>query len=215
MSARREVLQAVVIGVTVLVALSLAMNGRAAPLPPTRNVAAIEFVDSPPTGLAVSGGLLGVTDSSGAFPVPYRRFDPGSGHFADPGRAVGDALVFTNLRPGTYRLALVFLAESKFATRLLPKHGEKFVDRCMVYSDTIPELTFTITNGEVRYLGRVIRRVLPNLSGEDHCRSRIEWTAGDERRAVKSLSKHKDMAPWQELLGARQAVLDSTSAKVR
>lgn len=206
-----------ILGLAVLPCLWGVTVSHAAPIPPIRNLAMIEFVDSPPTGLKVSGGLLGVPDSAGVFPMPYKRFDPVSGNFADPGRVAGDALVFTNLRPGSYRLALVFLTESRIASKLLPKHGEKFEDRCMVYSDTIPELTFTIADQEVRYLGRVIRRVLPSLAGEPEglWKSWIDWTPGDERRVVKSLVKRKDMAQWQELIGARLAILDSTSAKVR
>jgi len=158
---------------------------------------------------------LGVADSSGSFPVPYKRFDPVTGNFADPGRVAGDALVFANLRPGRYRLALVFLHESRIATKLLPKHKEKFEDRCMVYSDSLPDLTFTIADGEVRYVGRVIRRVLPTLNQEDLWKTRVEWTPGDEQRALKSLGKRKDMAPWRELLLARLAMLDSSAARVR
>jgi hypothetical protein len=131
-----------------ILSLSIISNGsRADPIPLIHNLALIEFVESPPTGMTVSGGLLGVPDSSGAFPTPYRRFDPVTGNFADPGRVAGDVLVFANLRPGTYRLALVFLNESKFASRILPKHGDKFEDRCMVYSDSIPNFTFTIAEG--------------------------------------------------------------------
>ena len=145
--ARRRLVQGI-LWLAFILSLSIISNGsRADPIPLIHNLALIEFVESPPTGMTVSGGLLGVPDSSGAFPTPYRRFDPVTGNFADPGRVAGDVLVFANLRPGTYRLALVFLNESKFASRILPKHGDKFEDRCMVYSDSIPNFTFTIAEG--------------------------------------------------------------------
>lgn len=202
-----------------LLALGLVVAGTrlpAAPIPPIHNLVAIEFVDSPPTGLVVSGGLLGVTDSSGAFPTPYRRFDPATGNFADPARVAGDALVFTNLRPGRYRLAMVFLAESKFASRVLPKRREKLEDQATVYGDSLESLTFTIADGEFRYLGRVVRRSKPSLdSKEDLWASRLEWVAGDERKVVKSLGKKKDLAPWRDLLDARLAALDPGAARGR
>jgi len=215
MSAHRPLRRGIA-GLTCVLSLSIPTEGaRSDAIPLIHNLAIVEFVDSPPTGLVVSGGLLGVADSSGAFPVPYKRFDPVTGNFADPGRVAGDALVFANLRPGRYRLALVFLHESRIATKLLPKHKEKFEDRCMVYSDSLPDLTFTIADGEVRYVGRVIRRVLPTLNQEDLWKTRVEWTPGDEQRALKSLGKRKDMAPWRELLLARLAMLDSSAARVR
>jgi hypothetical protein len=183
----------------------------AAPVPNLCNLAAIEFVDSPPTGLVVSGGLLGVPDSAGVFPVPYRRFDPNTTQGADPGRTAGDALVFANLRPGTYRLAMVFLHESRLASKVLPKHGERLEDHCLVYADSLAPLTFTIRDGEFYYLGRLVRRMLPSLSDQqDLWKTTLEWSKGDERKVVKSLSKRKDMASWRDLLTARLATLDSS-----
>jgi hypothetical protein len=211
MSARRSLVT--------LLALGIAVAGTrlvAEPIPPIHNLAAIEFVDSPPTGLVVSGGLLGVADSSGGFPTPYRRFDPATGNFADPARAAGDALVFTNLRPGRYRLAMVFLSESKFASRVLPKRREKLEDQAMVYGDSLESLSFTIADGEFRYLGRVVRRSTPTLDSKEQLwTSRLEWVAGDERKVVKSLGKKKDLAPWRDLLDARLAALEPGAARTR
>src|SRR5439155_20031113 len=139
---------------------ALGAPGQAAPVPPIHDLAVIEFVESPPTGLVVSGGLLGVPDSSGVFPARYQRYDLPTGNSADPGHVAGDALVFTNLRPGTYRLAMVFLSESRLAAKVLPKNGSKLEDRCTIYGDSIPALTFRIADGECRYLGRIVRRPL-------------------------------------------------------
>jgi hypothetical protein len=189
--------------------VTLASAASAEPIPPIHNLAMIEFVESPPTGLVISGGLLGVPDSSGVFPTPYRRFDPTTGNHADPGRVDGDALVFANLRPGTYRLAMVFLTESRLASRVLPKHRERLEDHCLVYADSLPALTFTIGDGECRYLGRVVRRSLPSLAGDDGLwKTTLEWSAGDERKVLKSLEKRKDMKSWRELLEAHRVALD-------
>ena len=188
----------------------------AEPIPPIHNLAALEFVDAPPTGLVVNGGLLGVTDSSGAFPTPYRRFDPTTGNIADPARTAGDALVFTNLRPGRYRLAMVFLSESKLASRVLPKRREKLEDQVLVYGDSLESLTFTMADGEFRYLGRVVRRSRPDLDSKEQLwASRLEWVAGDERKVVKSLARKKELAAWRDLLDARMAALDPGAARGR
>jgi len=195
--------------VTLVTSMALG-HGDATAREPGHNLVTIEFVEYPPTGLVVSGGLLGVPDSSGAFPDPYRRFDPATGNRADPGRAVGDALVFTNLRPGTYRLAMVFLEESKFASRVLPKHGTRLADRCPVYGDSIPELTFSVGEGEFRYLGRVTRRSNPTLEGgsDGLWNTRLEWSHGDEVKVVRSMSKRKSLAAWRPLIAARLATLE-------
>lgn len=197
-------------------AIGLVAQAVGAPLPNVHNLVAIEFVESPPTGLVVSGGLLGVPDSTGGFPVPYRRFDAATGNFADPGRVAGDALLFTNLRPGTYRVAMVFLDESKLAGKLLPKHKEKLEDHCLVYGDSIPELTFTVRDSQYLYLGRLVRRSMPTLSGagdEALWNTRVFWSPGDELKVLKSQRKRKELEPWQELIEARLAVLDSSAAE--
>jgi hypothetical protein len=200
-------------------ALAVLLGARlhAAPIPPIHDLAAIEFVDAPPTGLVVSGGLLGVTDSAGTFPTPYRRVDVPTGNFADPGRVAGDALVFTNLRPGRYRLAMVFLSESKLARRVLPNKGRKPIeDHCLVYGDSLESISFTIADGEFRYLGRVVRRSMPTLESQERLwRTGLEWVAGDERKVVKSLGKHKDLGPWRDLLEARQVAIDSDTTRGR
>ena len=202
-----------------LAALALGSRTGATPSREVHNLVAIQFVESPPTGLVVSGGLLGVPDSSGAFPVPYRRFDPTTGNLADPGRAFGDALIFTNLRPGTYRLAMVFLDESKLATRVLPKRHGRLEDRCPVYADSIPALTFTVGDGEFRYLGRLVRRSLPSLNGgeagDQVWKTRLDWSAGDEIKVAKALRKRKNLASWRELIASRLAAIDSTAAPSR
>ncbi|TMQ72956.1 MAG: hypothetical protein E6K80_01340 [Candidatus Eisenbacteria bacterium] len=200
-----------------LAALGIAALGapsQAAPVPPIHDLAVIEFVESPPTGLVVSGGLLGVPDSSGVFPARYQRYDLPTGNSADPGHVAGDALVFTNLRPGTYRLAMVFLSESRLAAKVLPKNASKLEDRCTIYGDSIPALTFRIADGECRYLGRIVRRSLPSLEGEDGIyKTTMEWSAGDERKVMKSLGKRKDMASWRGLVEGRLTVIDPTSRR--
>jgi hypothetical protein len=39
--------------------------------------------------------------------------------------------------------------------------------------------------------------------------------AGDERKVVKSLGKHKDLGPWRDLLEARQVAIDSDTTRGR
>ncbi len=205
---------AIVFGLGVAaVALWTGPGLEAEPLPPVHDLAAIEFVESPPTGLVVSGGLLGVPDSAGVFPKTYMRFDPASEHQADPGRVAGDALVFTNLRPGTYRLAMVFLSESRLAKRVLPKRGAELEDQCSVYSDSLPALTFTIGDGECRYLGRVIRRSMPSLAGDGLWKTSLEWSAGDERKVLKSMSKRKDLSAWRSIVVSRLSTVESSPGR--
>jgi hypothetical protein len=174
-----------------------------APPDSAHNVVAIEFLDSPASGFAVSGGLLGVPDSAGHFPERYQRSDPVTGRLARPGRGAGDLLVFTDLEPGTYRVALVFLGESKLAKEFLPKDKTLTEDLCMVYGDTLSHLTFTVANGQALFLGRVTRHTRPSFDDKNELwRSWVEWSAGDEGKALQSLVKRKDMAPWKGLLSA-------------
>lgn len=179
-----------------------------------QNLVVIEFVESPPTGLSVSGGLLGVPDSSGRFPEAFRRFDNVTGQHAPPGRVAGDLLLFTDLRPGTYRLAMVFLEESKLARRLLPKGRQALGDRCTVYSDSIPALTFTIAPGEVVFLGRLARRTLPSMEDKNELwKTWVEWSGGDTRKALKQLLKRKELSPWRGAIAARLAALEAPGAE--
>lgn len=169
-----------------------------------RNLVAIEFVESPPSGLVVTGGLLGVPDSSGRFPETYQRYDPVTGQGAQPGQAFGDVLVFTDLAPGTYRLALVFLGESRLARRLYPKDRQPLEDRCLVYGDSIAALTFMIGEGQALYLGRLTRRSRPTLGSTDELWDiQVGWGPGDERKVLKELLKRKPLAPWRPGLAAR------------
>lgn len=188
----------------------------ATPVDTTRNLVAIEFVESPPTGLVVTGGLLGVPDSSGSFPEPYQRHDPVTGQGAQPGRAFGDVLVFTDLAPGTYRVALVFLGESRLARRLYPKDREPLEDRSMVYGDSIAALTFTVRRGEALYLGRLTRRSRPTLDDKNELWDiQVHWAPGDERKVLKNLGKRKDLAAWKPLLLARASSLDAARSKAK
>jgi hypothetical protein len=173
-----------------------------------RNLVAIEFVESPPSGLVVTGGLLGVPDSSGRFPEVYQRYDPVTGQGAKPGQAFGDVLVFTDLAPGTYRVALVFLGESRLARRLYPKDRQPLEDRCLVYGDSITGLSFTIGPGEARYLGRLTRRSRPTLDDKHELWDvQVQWAPGDERKVLKGLLKRKPLAPWRPWLAARAETL--------
>jgi hypothetical protein len=175
-----------------------------------RNLVAIEFVESPTSGFTVTGGLLGVPDSAGNFPERYQRFDPVTGHMAFPGRPAGDLLVFTNLAPGSYRVAMVFLGESKLAKRLFK--GESFPeDRCLVYGDTLSQLTFTVNDRQALYLGRLTRHTSPSLDDKNELwRSWIGWSAGDERKALQSLAKRKDLVAWKDLVSAQIETLDKS-----
>src|SRR5204862_6602963 len=74
-----------------------------------QSLVAIEFRDWPPSELGVSGGFLGVPDSSGRFPHNSQRFDKVTGQTAKQGIGAGNLLVFTDLQPGTYRVALFLL----------------------------------------------------------------------------------------------------------
>jgi len=175
------------------------------------NLVAIEFVESPTSGFAVTGGLLGVPDSAGRFPERYQRSDPVTGRMALPGRpAGGDLLIFTDLAPGSYRVAMVFLGESKLAKQLLK--GESFPeDRILVYGDTLSQITFTVGERQALYLGRLVRHTRPSLDDKNEMwKSWIDWNAGDERRALQSLAKRKDLAAWKDLVSAQLVTLEKS-----
>jgi hypothetical protein len=199
------------------VGLMVAGSPSATPAPPdsaadsVHNLVAIEFVESPTSGFAVTGGLLGVPDSAGRFPERYQRFDPVTGRMTFPGRAAGgDLLVFTNLTPGSYRVAMVFLGESRLAKKLLK--GDSFPDdRCLVYGDTLSQLTFTVSDRQALYLGKLTRHTRPSLDDKNELwRSWIDWSAGDERRALQSLAKRKDLTAWKDLVTAQLEILEKS-----
>ncbi len=179
------------------------------------NLIVIEFRESPTSDLAVSGGLLGVPDSTGGFPASYRRFDPVTGQSAPPGRPAGSGvLVFTDLHPGTYRVALILLEESRTFRRFFPKEASRLEgDHCLVYGDTASALTFTVGHGEIEYLGRVTRRTRPSLGSGELWQATIEWTPGDERRTLRALLKRKDLASWHELLRRRLSAVEIRSER--
>jgi hypothetical protein len=202
-----------------MMAISLMVAGSSAATPappvaaadPVHNLVAIEFLESPTSGFAVTGGLLGVPDSAGRFPERYQRSDPVTGRIALPGRpAGGDLLVFTNLTPGSYRVAMVFLGESKLAKQLLK--GEAFPeDRALVYGDTLSQLTFTVGDRQALYLGRLVRHTRPSLADTSEVwKSWIDWNAGDARRAFQSLAKRKDLAAWKDLVSAQLVTLEKS-----
>lgn len=180
------------------------------------SLVAIEFHEWPPSELSVSGGFLGVPDSAGRFPKNFRRFDPTSGQTATPGSGAGNLLVFTDVKPGTYRAALILLDQSRTMRRLLGPRGlGPTEDVCLVYGDTASALTFTVGARELRFLGRITRRTLPSLDSTEVWRSTTEWSPGDEARAVKTLLKRKQFTAWRDLLASRAAALDSASASRR
>ena len=228
MSAARSRLAAALAAAAVAAAVTLATAG--APRPASRpestagtggdhpagGIAAIEFHEWPPSELSVSGGFLGVPDSAGRFPESFRRHDPGSGHTAAPGSAAGNLLVFTDLRPGTYRVGLILLDQSRTMRRLLGSRGIKPTeDQCLVYGDTASALTFTVGDGEFRFLGRITRNTRPSLDSTEVWRSTIQWSPGDEPRALRTLLRRKEFAAWRDLLSARAATLDSISSSRR
>lgn len=192
-------------------ALFLASRGGAAPKP--HNLVAIEFREWPPSELAVAGGFLGVPDSLGRFPASFQRSDARSGAFAAPGAGAGNLLVFTDLAPGTYRVALFLLEQSKLFRKLLRSKVPATADRCLVYSDSIPALTFTVADGDLAYLGSVVRKTKATLDSSEVWISWNEWTPGNEAKAWRALAKRKDFAGWRDLIDRRAAVLDSAGRK--
>ena len=176
----------------------------------TRNLVALEFRDSPTQGMVVSGGMLAVPDSSGRFPANILRYQPAVSNPGARGQGVGDCLVFTDLEPGTYRLALVDLSEAgavhKFITKKAP---ERYEETCRVYGDSIPALTFVVRSGEVHYLGRLVRRLRPSLKTDELWQTSFEWSAGDERRALGELMKRKGLEPWRVAIVRRLACIDT------
>jgi hypothetical protein len=179
----------------------------------SHNLVAIEFREWPPSELAVAGGFLGVPDSLGVFPPSFQRSDARSGAFAAPGAGAGNLLVFTDLRPGTYRVALFLLEQSRLFRKLLSKKIPNTEDRCLVYPDSIPALTFQVGEGDLTYLGCVVRKTRATLDSSEVWTSWNEWAPGNEGKAWKSLAKRKPFAEWRDLLDRRAAVLDSTTRK--
>jgi hypothetical protein len=171
------------------------------------DLVAIEFRDWPPSELGVSGGFLGVPDSSGRFPASFQRYDKGSGQNAPRGVGAGNLLVFTDLQPGTYRVALFLLEETKMFRKLLHSKMPTTEDRCLVYGDTAAALTFTVRDGDVSYLGCVVRKMRAAVDSTDVWGSSNEWNAGNEAKAWRSLAKRKEFAGWRDLLDRRTAVL--------
>ena len=187
---------------------------RAAADSSARNLVAVEFRESPSSGLGVAGGLLGVPDSAGHFPASYRRFDPVTGQSAPPGSAAGNMLVFTDLRPGAYRVALILLEQSATFRRLFPKEASQLAgDRCLVYGDTASALTFVAADGDIHYLGRMTRNTRPALGSSEMWQVSLEWSPGDERKAWKDLLKRHDLMPWRDLMQRRLVALDSAAVK--
>lgn len=179
-----------------------------------RNLVVLVFRDSPTQGLEITGGLLGVPDSTGRFPSTIMRYDPVTGNHAPPGSAADGCLVFADLRPGAYRVALIHLRESGAVHRFLTqKAPRRFEEACRVYCDSLPALTFSVGAGEIRFLGRLTRRLRPSLDSGELWQSSFEWSPGDEYRTLKGLMKRKDMAGWKDLLQRRVAGIDSTRRK--
>ena len=175
-----------------------------------RNLVVIEFRDSPTQGLVVKGGMLAVPDSGGRFGPNIIRYQPGPRNPGARGFGDGDRVVFTDLEPGTYRLALVDLEESGTVHRFITKKStERFAESCRVYTDSIPALTFSLRAGQVRHLGRLVRRLRPAPSGADLLLTSFAWEAVDELRSVRDLMKRKRLAPWHGLMGRHLAALDS------
>ena len=188
--------------------------GRVSILPDSaRNLVVIEFRDSPTQGLLVTSGMLAVPDSSGRFGRDIIRYqatarNPGARGFGD-----GDRLVFTDLESGTYRVALVDLEESRTVHRFITKKSpDRFAESCRVYSDSIPGLTFSVRAGEVRYLGRLVRRVRPAGSGAELWQTSFDWEAVDEARALRDLMKSRRVVPWRDLIARHLAGLDSLAS---
>jgi len=177
----------------------------------SRNLVVIEFRDSPTQGMIVTGGMLAVPDSGGRFGSEIVRYQPGPRNPGARGFGDGDRLVFTDLEPGTYRLALIDLEESGTVHRFITKQAaESFNETCRVYSDSIPALTFSLGHGEARHLGRLVRRLRPALGGAELWQTSFDWEAVDERRSLRDLMKRKRLAPWRDLMGRRLAALNST-----
>lgn len=172
------------------------------------DLVAIEFRDWPPSELGVSVGFLGVPDSSGRFPASFQRYDKTSGQTAPPGVGAGNLLVFTDLKPGTYRVALFLLEETKMFRKLLKSKMPTTEDRCLVYGDTAAALTFTVKDGGVSYLGCVVRKMKTAVDSTDVWGSHNEWTAGNEAKAWRSLAKRKEFAGWRDLIDARAALVE-------
>ena len=201
----------VLLGTLAMLGLATCVAFADAPRPAgtPHSLVAIEFRDWPPSELGVSGGLLGVPDSSGRFPARYQRFDKISGQTAKQGVGAGNLLVFTDLQPGTYRVALFLLEESKMFKKLLKSKMAPTEDRCMVYGDTAAALTFTVRDGDLSYLGCVVRKMISSTDSTQLWSSKNEWNAGNETKAWKSLAKRKEFADWRDLLDRRTEALEA------
>lgn len=191
-----------------LAATCVAVADTPRPAGTPHSLVAIEFRDWPPSELGVSGGFLGVPDSSGRFPKSYQRFDKISGQMAKQGIGAGNLLVFTDLQPGTYRVALFLLEETKMFKKLLKSKMAPTEDRCLVYGDTSAALTFTVRDGDLSYLGCVVRKMSSSTDSTQLWGSKIEWNAGNETKAWKSLAKRKAFADWRDLLDRRTESLE-------
>lgn len=192
-----------------LAATCVAVADAPRPAGTPHSLVAIEFRDWPPSELGVSGGFLGVPDSSGRFPTSYQRSDKVSGQIAKQGVGAGNLLVFTDLQPGTYRVALFLLEETKMFKKLLKKKMPPTEDRCMVYGDTARALTFTVRDGDLSYLGCVVRKMSSSADSTQLWGSKTEWNAGNEAKAWKSLAKRKAFADWRDLLDRRTESLEA------
>jgi hypothetical protein len=173
------------------------------------SLVAIEFRDWPPSELGVSGGFLGVPDSTGRFPVHSQRFDKVTGQTAKQGAGAGNFLVFTDLQPGTYRVALFLLEETKMFKKLLKSKLPPTEDRCLVYGDTTAALTFTVKNGDLTYLGCVVRKMSSSADSSELFGSKNGWDAGNEAKAWKWLAKRKEFEAWRDLLDPRTEALEA------
>jgi hypothetical protein len=190
-------------------ATCLAVADAPAETGPSHSLVAIDFRDWPPSELGVSGGFLGLPDSSGRFPASFQRYEKTSGRTAKRGIGAGNLLVFTDLEPGTYRVALFLLEETKMFKKLLKSKMAPTDDRCLVYSDTAAALTFTVHDGDLSYLGCVVRKMTGSTDSTQLWGSKNEWNAGNEEKAWKSLAKRKEFAAWRDLLDRRAEALEA------
>ena len=79
----------------------------------------------------------------------------------------------------------------------------------MVYGDTARALTFTVRDGDLSYLGCVVRKMSSSADSTQLWGSKTEWNAGNEAKAWKSLAKRKAFADWRDLLDRRTESLEA------
>ena len=127
-----------------------------------------------------------------------------------PGVSVDRQIVFADLPPGRYEITRLCFGPESHEKAAFRRGTLNFAWLGMSWMDadsSRSQRTFTVGESSFVYLGE-LRHIARPLSD----RARMEWSAGDEAAALERLADEEDLAPWQDLIAARVALLAARRA---